>query len=152
MGKKEDRKFATELAIATLQHFNCAKLKVSAYLSVDKPKLLKSLDMFGAMLLYAYKRGEVAARAVVDLEQPIVEPTEVTHIEIRATKRVFNSAAAYDVVWCTEEEAEDYSVYRGAPGCFNWVADFGKKDDALEYAEMLGAQHEALVSNRIGEV
>lgn len=151
MSKKEDREFAIELAIDTLQHFNCAKLKVSACLNVDKPKLLKSLDLFGAMLLYAYKRGEAAARAADELEQPFVEPADVTHIEIRTTKTVHNGVTN-DVVWCTEEEAEDYSVYRGAPGRFNWVADFGDKVDALEYAEMLGAQHEALVSNRIGEV
>lgn len=60
--------------------------------------------------------------------------------EIRAT-RIERSPGCYDsVVWCSEAEAEMFSVYAGEPGDFQWVADFARYEDALTFAKANSTQ------------
>lgn len=54
-----------------------------------------------------------------------------TFVELRATRLVVSS-----VEWCTETEAEQFSVYvRSDKDTFMWFADFTWYDDARDWAK-----------------
>ena len=70
-------------------------------------------------------------------------------IEVRATRE-----SPGHVLWCTEAEADQFSVYQGYPGAMNWVADFAKKGDALDFAHyraLAKLPRRMTVMDRIGQ-
>lgn len=53
-------------------------------------------------------------------------------IELRATR-----VTSHDIDWCLSHEATMFSIYIGALGSYEWVADFEGYDDAREWAEVV---------------
>lgn len=144
--KKEDRDFAAELMSDAGIAFGIIRINIEV--EMDKLKCGKKFRVLDELMLYAFKRGQAAECAAIELEQPFVESEDISHIEIRAAIRLGAGA----LKWCAEKDAELFAIGVGVPGRFEWAIDFGKKDGALEYAEWLGEKYSAFVTNRIGEV
>lgn len=135
----EDKKHANELATEAFHFLMAGKLVVYAPAFLDSPKRARGFEVLGEILLRAFKRGQLS-----EILHTADTPAN-THVEARACREDDGA-----VLWCGEEEAEYFSVYRGAPGRFHWMADFGLKDDALHYAEFIGVG--MTITNRIGEI
>lgn len=52
-------------------------------------------------------------------------------VELRATRY---DRSCEGVVWCNEDVADQFSVYVGEPGDFNWLADFHLYEHAGDWA------------------
>lgn len=68
-------------------------------------------------------------------------------IELRATRE-----SPGHVEWCKREDAQQFSVYRGWPGRFNWVADFAEEPIAEAFCRGQARLNDLTFKNRIGEM
>lgn len=75
-------------------------------------------------------------------------------VQVRACKEDNGETGGTEgeVIWCTEKEAQYFSVYSGEPGAFTWNADIDDKLEAINYAVQRAMRLGAKFVDRIGEV